>query len=122
MNRGHWRDVFEVWPAIVVSGGSFAITQFLVSNYIGPELTDILGGVLSMACLACLMLVWKPKRRFFLPGELSNGPSVQVVSRSTSEVVSAWVPWIILTVASFIWGLLPVTAMLTEGAVRVPWL
>ncbi len=121
MNRGHWRDVFEVWPAIVVSGGSFAITQFLVSNYIGPELTDILGGVLSMACLACLMLVWKPKRPFSLPGKLSNGPSVQVVSRSTSEVVKAWVPWIILTVAVFIWGLPPVKAMLNKVTLSFPW-
>src|SRR5438552_3699211 len=101
--------------------GSFAITQFLVSNYIGPELTDILGGVLSMACLACLMLVWKPKRPFSLPGELSNGPSVQVVSRSTSEVVKAWVPWIILTVAVFIWGLPPVKAMLNKVTLSCPW-
>ena len=64
MNKGKWRDVTEVWPAILVAGGSFAATQFWVSNYIGPELTDILGGVISMASLAGLMLVWKPKKTF----------------------------------------------------------
>src|SRR6266498_5352131 len=51
MNRGRWSDVIEVWPAIAVSGASFALTQFVVSNYIGPELTDILGGIFSMACV-----------------------------------------------------------------------
>ena len=122
MNKGQWRDVFEVWPAIAVSGGSFAITQFLVSNYVGPELTDILGGVLSMGCLAGLMLVWKPKRPFLLPDEDSAAASVLTAAkRSRPEVVRAWVPWIILTLAVFIWGLPPVKALLNKVTLSFPW-
>src|SRR5437870_2840296 len=56
-----WRKMFEVLPAVVVCGVSFAAVQFVVSNFMGPELTDILS---SLSCIACMLLVlkfWKPK-------------------------------------------------------------
>ena len=122
MNGGRWRDVFEVWPAIAVSGVSFALTQFLVSNYIGPELTDILGGVCSMSCLAGLMLFWKPKRLFVLPGDPPRaGGDRRVVAHSTSAVVKAWVPWAILTLFVFLWGLPPVKSRLNSVTASFPW-
>ncbi len=123
MNRGTWRDVWEVWPAISVAGASFALTQFFVSNYIGPELTDILGGVFSMACLAGLMLVWEPKSLFLLPGDPPRAATMQQrgSKHSTSEAVKAWLPWAFLTLFVFLWGLPPVKAVLNKVTLSFPW-
>ncbi len=56
-----WRRMQEVLPAVAVCGVSFAIVQFLVSNFVGPELTDIIAALVSMGCLAALLRVWRPK-------------------------------------------------------------
>ena len=53
--------MMEIWPAILVSGLSFAVPQFLVSNYIGPELVDVIAAISSMVCLVLFLRVWKPK-------------------------------------------------------------
>src|SRR4029453_3279443 len=55
------KGMMEIWPAILVSGLSFAIPQFLVSNYIGPELVDVIAAISSMVCLILFLRVWKPK-------------------------------------------------------------
>ncbi|MDQ2942052.1 MAG: L-lactate permease [Candidatus Dormibacteraeota bacterium] len=55
-----WRRMREILPAVLVTGISFAIVQFLVSNFVGPELTDILAALVSMGCLALLLRFWKP--------------------------------------------------------------
>ena len=55
------KGMLEIWPAILVSGVSFAIPQFLVSNYIGPELVDMIAAIVSMVCLILFLRVWRPK-------------------------------------------------------------
>src|ERR1700737_3517064 len=55
-----WKRMREILPAVLVTGISFAIVQFLVSNYVGPELTDILAALVSMGCLAVLLRYWRP--------------------------------------------------------------
>src|SRR4029078_8681502 len=55
------KAMWEIWPAILVSGLSFAIPQFLVSNYMGPELVEVIAAISSMACLIVFLRVWKPK-------------------------------------------------------------
>jgi lactate permease len=55
-----WRRMREILPAVLVTGVSFAIVQFLVSNFVGPELTDILAALVSMGCLALLLRFWQP--------------------------------------------------------------
>ena len=56
-----WRRMREVLPAVLVTGVSFAIVQFLISNFVGPELTDIIAALVSMGCLAALLRFWKPR-------------------------------------------------------------
>lgn len=64
MHKGKWKQVWEIWPAIVVTGASFAITQFAVSNYVGPMLVDIIAGIISLIALVLLLKVWQPKNKF----------------------------------------------------------
>jgi lactate permease len=78
MEGGSWRRVWEVWPALSVAGGSFAVTQFLVGNYANYQLVDIAGGVVSMGAVALLCKVWRPreeaeKRNIGLPRGEGHG-------------------------------------------------
>ena len=64
-----WKGLRGVWPAVLVSGGSFAIVQFLWSNYVGPELVDIVGGLVSLGCLALFCTWWRPAESWDFPEE-----------------------------------------------------
>ena len=110
------KGMLEIWPAILVSGVSFAIPQFLVSNYIGPELVDVIAAISSMVCLVLFLRVWKPKTIWTstsLKGhaeeqaaKLAGSAPVKTFTRHPSAtVVRAWVPWLVLTVFVFAWGL-----------------
>src|SRR5689334_8494916 len=59
---GGWRGVVGVWPALAVCGGSFALVQFLVANYLGPALVDVAGGLVSLVCLALFLRAWQPRQ------------------------------------------------------------
>ena len=59
-----WRGIKETWPAVIVGGGSFAISQFLTSNFVGPELPDITSAIASLVCLTLFLRVWKPTHIF----------------------------------------------------------
>src|SRR5436309_12900413 len=64
-----WRRTREVLPAVLLTGVSFAVVQFLVSNFVGPELTDILAALVSMGCLAALLRFWRPAQIYRFAGE-----------------------------------------------------
>lgn len=99
-----WKGVKETWPAILVAGGSFAVSQFLVSNYIGPELPDIISALVSLLCLYYFLQVWSPKNVF------RSHSSVNLAARtshnySKAEIINAWSPFLILTALVTVWSL-----------------
>ncbi len=109
-----WRGMKEVWPAILVTGVSFAIPQFLISNYHGPWLVDVGAAIVSMACLTAFLRIWKPKTLWKSTalkghekdsGTVENGAgNIEPVRHGRATVVRAWVPWIVLSVFVFLWG------------------
>jgi lactate permease len=102
-----FRGMLGVWPAVLIAGVSFAIPQFLVSNFHGPWLVDVVAAVVSMGALIGFLLVWQPKRIW--QGALAGGADAAVmtapVRHTRGEVVRAWVPFVILSVLVFVWGL-----------------
>ncbi len=101
-----WRGARGVWPALLVGGGTFAVVQFLVANYIGPTLVDVLGGLISLASLTLLLRVWRPRETWHFPDEAAR--AMEPPRYASRQIASAWVPWILLTVFVFAWGLPPV--------------
>src|ERR1019366_1452944 len=99
-----FRGMVEIWPAILVAGGSFAITQLLMALFHGPWLVDIVASVVSMVLLIGFLKVWKPKKIWSLEHEDQNRDVTKGHGRTTGEVVAAWTPWVILSVAVFTWG------------------
>src|SRR5688572_23344636 len=97
----------EVLPALVVSGVSFAFFQWLAANYLGPMLPDVMAGIASIICLIILLRYWKPKSIWRFSEE-----SQQTINAdkkySAGEVLTAWSPFIIMTMFIICWGLQPV--------------
>jgi len=114
------RGTLEVWPAILVAGVSFAVPQFLISNWHGPWLVDVVAAVVSMGAVTLFLRFWRPRRHWGLEGE-PDVTSQAGPAAPSRDVLRAWVPWIILSVIVFIWGL-PQTKAMLDGIsiVRVP--
>jgi lactate permease len=120
MERGTWKQAFEVWPATVVAGGVFAVAQFLVSNSEPLHLlTDIIAGLCSVLAVVLFLRVWHPRSRFLLASERAGataGPGAVAASSvgptgeayrypySLSETLQAWVPWGLLILCVGLWG------------------
>jgi lactate permease len=116
-----FKGMIEVWPATLVAGLFFAVPQFLLSNYHGPWLVDVVAAVCSMAGLTALLLFWHPKRIWGLEGYEAGREARSRHGHSTSKVINAWVPWIILSVVVFLWGLPSVKAALDKiSIIRIP--
>jgi lactate permease len=115
------KAMWEIWPAILVTGLSFAIPQYLVSNFIGPELVDVIAAMCSMVALVSFLRVWQPKKLWTsvsLRGHEQDGGEARPVQarrvHPRAAVVRAWTPWVILTVFVFAWGL-PATKAALNG-------
>ncbi|WP_227244741.1 lactate permease LctP family transporter [Paraburkholderia caribensis] len=128
------RGLKETWPAALVAGGSFAVTQYFTSNHIGPELPDITSALVSLVALASFLKVWQPRRaRDTARGAVSGGAAALSgfggtggfgggsngaagVSRRASpytllQTIRAWAPFGILTAVVTVWSLQPFKAL-----------
>ena len=107
-----------IWPAILVAGVPFAALQFLVSNLHGPWLVDVVASIASMASLVLFLRVWRPRDGWDPGGRIGARSDAGTVMPARADVMRAWVPWIILSVLVFVWGLPYVKAALDAWTVR----
>ena len=133
-----WQETFEVLPAILVVGISFALTQFFWSNYVDSSLVDIMGGVISIVAAIVFLKFWKPKKiwRFDYDDRKQSTASpadgiadsfggewaaedfdrnLEVRSYPLGKVLKAWMPFAILSVVVLVWGLPPVKLALNQA-------
>ena len=108
-----WKGMKDVWPAILVTGISFAIPQFLISNYINPWIVDIGASLISMGCLILFLRIWQPKVLWLSPAlrgqdeSASTMPPAKLIDPTpltSAQLVTALLPWIILCAILLIWG------------------
>ena len=98
-----FKKTLEVWPALLVSGGSFAIAQFISSNYMGEQLPDILSSLVSLISMVILLQFWKPKTTWRFADEKEVDANTAHPKHSLKEVLVAWSPFVVLTLIIFIW-------------------
>lgn len=111
-----WRGLRGVWPAVLTAGVAFAVPQFLVSNFHGPWLVDIVSGSCSIGALVALLRRWQPRDGWRAPG--AEVAPARPVRYARGQVWRAWAPWLLLTIMLFVWGL-PVTKRVLEGKTPV---
>ena len=107
-----FRGMKEIWPAILVTGVSFAIPQFLVSNFINPWFVDIVASLVSMACLVGFLQVWQPKKIWTSPALRSHDDSAATMAPprpagtkpTSAQVWASLMPWIIVCAVLLVWG------------------
>ena len=108
-----FRGMIQVWPAILVTGVSFAIPQFLISNFINPWIVDIGASLVSMACLILFLKVWHPKEIWTSPAlrghdvsaaEMKPAEIAAKVQPSTGQIWFSLMPWIIVCAVLLVWG------------------
>lgn len=107
-----WRGMKEIWPAILVCGVSFAIPQYLISNFVNPWIVDIGASIVSMLCLVGFLRLWQPGKIWTSPALRSHDmsastmppPKSNQVTATPDQVMWAWVPWLILSLVVVIWG------------------
>lgn len=115
------RGIKETWPAILVAGGSFAIAQYLTSNFVGPELPDITASLASLVSLTLFLKVWKPKNIFRF-----EGADVVVMEKDDTkynfgQIFKAWSPFLILTIMVTIWSLKPFKDLFGKTGALKDW-
>jgi lactate permease len=107
-----WRGMLQIWPAILVTGVSFAVPQFLISNFINPWIVDIGASLISMACLVSFLKVWQPREIWTSPALRRHDdsavgrpePKKPTKQATTAEVWLSLLPWIIVCVILLVWG------------------
>lgn len=107
-----WRGMIAIWPAVLVTGVSFAVPQFLISNFINPWIVDIGASLISMACLIGFLQIWKPKEIWTSPALRTKddsavgrpAPKVSTTKPSRAQVWMALTPWIIVCIILLLWG------------------
>jgi lactate permease len=108
-----WRGMKEIWPAILVTGVSFAVPQFLISNFVNPWIVDIGASLISMACLIGFLKVWQPKTVWTSPKLRTHDDSAATMAApaaapagkpTRAEVWKALTPWIIVCAILLVWG------------------
>ena len=108
-----WRGMMAIWPAILVTGVSFAIPQFVISNYINPWIVDIGASLISMGCLILFLKIWQPKELWLSPalrGKDESAATMKPVKAmnktplTQGQLWSAMLPWIIVCAVMLIWG------------------
>jgi lactate permease len=105
-----WRGMLQVWPACLVGGLSFALVQFLMSNFHGPWLVDTASALASMGAILLLLRFWQPRTVWRFTDDVEQTS----VRPSRSVVLRAWSPWLILAGVVFIWAL-PATKSVLSG-------
>ena len=108
-----WKGMKDIWPAILVTGVSFAIPQFVISNFINPWIVDIGASLISMGCLILFLRVWQPRDLWLSPklrgndasaATMTAAPAMDKTPLSQAQLWGALLPWIIVCVVMLIWG------------------
>ncbi len=111
-----WKETLEVFPAILVVGGSFAVTQWFWANHMDSNLVDISAGIASLVVAMLFLRVWQPKRIWRFADEIPpTSARVPIQNYTGGQIAKAWMPFAILSIFVLCWGLPSIKSMLNQA-------
>nr|WP_280517574.1 lactate permease LctP family transporter [Alysiella crassa] len=114
------RGIKQTYPALLVAGVSFAVTQFITANFVGPELPDVTSALVSLACLSMFLKVWQPAEIFTFQG--MKKPEARKGSGYTAgQIAKAWSPFVILTIFVSLWTVKGLKDVLDKATISIDW-
>ena len=121
-----WKGTMQVLPAVLVAGISFAVPQFLISNFHGPWVVDMVSAMISMVCVAVFLKYWQPKEVWLTaePGSKTT-PWAEAQklraahTHSKDRVIAAWAPWVIVSLVLMLWSYKPWKKFIEQGALLI---
>ena len=117
-----WKGAKAAWPAILVTGASYALTMFLTASFLGPTLPDVLSAIVSILCLIGLLRVWQPEEIWRFPNERSQADFHEARPiHSTGQLFRAWMPFILLVIFVGGWGIQGFQALLGKVTLIIPF-
>ncbi len=117
---GGWGALARVFPAALLCGVTFAGLQFTISNFVGPQLTDLIASLGALGVLVILFMFWKPtdSAKYELSAEAKAAESPE---HSTGQVFLAWSPYFLLVICVLLWGWPPMVAKLNSVSIPIQW-
>ncbi len=116
-----WKRMLEIWPALLVAGMSFGITQIIIATLHGPWLVTIAGSLVSIGSLVLFLKRWKPERIFRFESDPVVQTEIKKHAYTRNQTLQAWLPWVVLSLMIFIWGLPPVKAWFDSfSTIKIP--
>ena len=115
-----FRAMIEVWPAILAAGATFAATQYLIAVYYGPWLVAIVSASVTIVVLVVFLRFWQPRRTLNVHLEDITGHVRRHHGHGAAKIFNAWLPWLVLTLIVFVWGLPRVSAWMdSHSTIRI---
>ena len=127
---GGWKAAREVWPALLTAGVTFGTMEYVISNFVGAQLSDILSSTSTMAALVLLLRFWRPRPlvRSSQAGEAGpfelafDLPAEAEAQRHTfRQIAAAWMPYVFVVVLVLLWGYKPFQSILNRATFALPW-
>jgi lactate permease len=118
-----WKGAREIWPALVVAGGSYALTMFATASYLGPMLPDILSAVVSISALVILLRFWQPPSVWRFPREKAADTTThkKTHNHALPTIIRAWTPFVLLVIFVGNWGSVGIKALLDYTTLKLPF-
>jgi lactate permease len=119
---GGWGALARVFPAALLCGVTFAGLQFLISNFVGPQLTDLIASLSTIAALVVLFVFWKPKDKdHSAGGPPTEAPAGVAEQHSAGQILLAWSPYLLLVMCVLLWGWQPMQKPLNSVSIPIEW-
>jgi lactate permease len=120
---GGWGALARVFPAALLCGVTFAGLQFAISNFVGPQLTDLIASLCALGVLVVLFMFWKPKdhHKYDEKPEVAKAAADLGPEHSVGQIFLAWSPYLLLVVCVLLWGWQPMTKPLNSVSIPIPW-
>ena len=115
---GGWRSVRALWPVLLVAGGAFGMAQFVTSNFISYELTDVASALISLGATILFLKLWRPAHDPAFAVAAIDSAAGSIADDASVPAWQGWIPWVVISVVVIVWTSFKFNLF---GEAKIPW-